>query len=58
VSHAEDHLRYFTVFLVTLLDDFARYLHHSDRDLLADGWAIARSRSSPAPRSSPSSRDA
>jgi DNA-binding transcriptional ArsR family regulator len=34
---AEDHLRYFTVFLVTLLDDFARCLHHSDRDLLADG---------------------
>jgi DNA-binding transcriptional ArsR family regulator len=34
----EDHLRYFTVFVATLLSDFARYLQQdAPIDLLADG---------------------
>lgn len=37
----EDHLRYFTIFVATLLGDFARYLQQGDPDapidLLADG---------------------
>jgi DNA-binding transcriptional ArsR family regulator len=33
----EDHLRYFTIFLATLLGDFGRYLQQPRPDLLADG---------------------
>src|SRR5262245_61796902 len=34
----DDHLRYFTIFLATLLGDFARYLEQkAPIDLLADG---------------------
>jgi hypothetical protein len=34
----EDHLRYFTVFVTTLIGDFARYLQQDGPlDLLADG---------------------
>jgi DNA-binding transcriptional ArsR family regulator len=33
----DDHLRYFTVFLASLLDDFARYVRPGDRDFVADG---------------------
>ena len=34
----EDHLRFFTAFIATLLDDFARYLQRKDKiDFLADG---------------------
>ena len=33
----EDHLRYFTIFLAGLLDDFGRYLAAGDPSLLADG---------------------
>ncbi len=36
-ASAEDHLRYFTVFLAGLLDDFGRYLATGDHDLVADG---------------------
>ena len=33
-----DHLRYFTTFVLTLLDDFSRYLNHVEHpDLAADG---------------------
>ena len=33
----QDHLRYFTTFVATLLDDFSRYLEHTDKpDLQAD----------------------
>jgi DNA-binding transcriptional ArsR family regulator len=34
---AEDHLRYFTVFLAGLLDDFGRYLQREPVDFVADG---------------------
>jgi DNA-binding transcriptional ArsR family regulator len=36
----EDHLRYFTAFMLTVLDDFSRYLNHREDgklDLAADG---------------------
>lgn len=33
---AEDHLRWFTTFVGTLLTDFAAYLDHSDADVVAD----------------------
>jgi predicted ArsR family transcriptional regulator len=33
----EDHLRYFTVFLASLLDDFGRYLQREAVDFVADG---------------------
>jgi DNA-binding transcriptional ArsR family regulator len=34
----DDHMRYFIAFVATLLDDFSRYLQHSERlDLAADG---------------------
>jgi DNA-binding transcriptional ArsR family regulator len=33
----EDHLRYFTIFVASLVADFGRYLHAGDPDLLADG---------------------
>jgi DNA-binding transcriptional ArsR family regulator len=33
----EDHLRYFTTFVITLLDDFARYLQRENIDFAADG---------------------
>ncbi|MDQ4075129.1 MAG: helix-turn-helix domain-containing protein [Chloroflexota bacterium] len=33
----DEHLRYFTVFLMTLLGDFARYLERDDWDFEADG---------------------
>ncbi len=33
----DDHLRYFTIFLAGLLDDFGRYLSSADVDLVADG---------------------
>jgi hypothetical protein len=32
-----DHLRYFTIFLSTLLGDFGRYIQQPAADLLADG---------------------
>jgi DNA-binding transcriptional ArsR family regulator len=34
---AADHLRYFTIFLSTLLGDFGRYIQQPAADLLADG---------------------
>jgi DNA-binding transcriptional ArsR family regulator len=39
LGHAtrEDHLRYFTVFVSGLLDDFGRYLGDGDADLAGDG---------------------
>lgn len=39
LAHAgrEDHLRYFTVFLSGLIDDFGRYLDAGDPDFAADG---------------------
>ena len=33
----EDHLRYFTMFIAGLLDDFGRYLARDNVDVLADG---------------------
>ena len=34
----DDHIHYFIAFIATLLDDFSRYIHHSEQvDLLADG---------------------
>src|SRR5437899_614102 len=33
----EDHLRYFTTFVATLLGDFARYLERDHADFVADG---------------------
>ena len=33
----DDHLRWFTVFLAGLIDDFGRYLRAGDPDLVADG---------------------
>ncbi|GIG67225.1 helix-turn-helix domain-containing protein [Phytomonospora endophytica] len=33
----EDHLRYFTAFVSTLLSDFSRYVSRGDADLAADG---------------------
>ncbi len=34
----EEHLRYFTTYVATLLDDYSRYLQHSDpRRILEDG---------------------
>lgn len=33
----EDHMRYFTTFVATLLDDFGRYLQQDKFDILADG---------------------
>lgn len=34
----EDHLRYFTAFAISLIDEFSRYIHHSQKiDLAADG---------------------
>ncbi len=33
----DDHLRYFTTFLASLLDDFARYLEQDTVDLVRDG---------------------
>lgn len=42
----EDHLRYFTIFLAMLLDDFTRYLQHgapdAPIDLFADGAAYGQ----------------
>jgi hypothetical protein len=36
-ASSEDHLRYFTVFVATLLGDFARYLGRGSVDFVADG---------------------
>lgn len=36
-ASADDHLRYFTVFLASLLDDFGRYLQGGEVDLARDG---------------------
>jgi uncharacterized protein YcaQ len=33
----DDHMRYFTTFAASLLDDFARYLEQDHVDLVADG---------------------
>lgn len=34
----DDHMRYFIAFVATLLDDFSRYIQHSEKiDLAADG---------------------
>jgi DNA-binding transcriptional ArsR family regulator len=34
----DDHMRYFIAFVATLLDDFSRYVHHSEKiDPAADG---------------------
>lgn len=34
----DEHMRYFIAFVATLLDDFSRYIHHSEKiDLAADG---------------------
>ena len=33
----EDHLRYFTMFLASLLDEFGRYLDREEVDFVADG---------------------
>ena len=34
----DDHLRYFIAFVTTLMDDFSRYIQHSEKiDLAADG---------------------
>lgn len=39
----EDHLRYFTSFAVTLVDEFARYLEHASKvDMAADGVGYTR----------------
>jgi len=39
----EDHLRFFTSFVATLLDDFSRYLEHSPKvDLAADGVGYSK----------------
>jgi hypothetical protein len=38
----EDHLRYFTTFVATLLGDFARYLERDHVDFVADGVGYRR----------------
>jgi DNA-binding transcriptional ArsR family regulator len=39
----DDHLRFFTSFVATLLDDFSRYLENSPKvDLLADGVGYSK----------------
>ena len=39
----QDHQRYFTSFVATLLDDFSRYLEHSPKvDLAADGVGYSK----------------
>lgn len=39
----EDHLHYFTAFIISLLDQFSRYLNHTETvDLAADGAGFAQ----------------